>query len=392
MRDNCLAGPVRLAAVAIALAGVRAPVAAQRQASALDTIAPRIEEWARAAMDTSGIPAMSIALVRERQVVWTWAAGYANVAEHVPATPETYFSTGSTFKFVTAVGVMQLVERGLVSLDTPVNTVVGPELAVSGADDVTLRHLLTHYSGLRGPMDRVPTWSRDDVMSPVEVLSKMERVEAPGLKYRYCNACYGVLGYVIEKVSGETYDQYIVQRILRPLGIEVETATVPGPGVVERMALPYDVKDGTPSPVAQVRFSGPAAGDVFLRPSDMARFLAAMLNGGDYHGVRLLDSPSVTEMETAPFGDRGLGIAVNEFSGHRILIHNGSIPGSKAVMIGDPRTGDGVYIMSNANQSERPINLLARYAMLLLWNEQFVPPSNTYQATPESRARRRRPR
>ena len=101
-----------------------------------------------------------------------------------------------------------------------------------------------------------------------------------------------------------------------------------------------------------------------------------MLNGGAYEGKRILDRATVTEMETPQFGGHGLGIAFEELNGHRILIHNGSIPGFKAVMIGDPKSGDGVYIMANADEAVRPINLLARAVMLLLWNEKFVPPSN----------------
>lgn len=373
--SNWLAPWTRIAALVLVAATGHAPLAGQGRATALDTIVPRIDQWARAVMDTSGIPAISIAVVRHRKVVWTEAYGFSNVAEQVRATPETYFSTGSTFKFVTAAAVMQLVENGLVTLDTPLNAILGADLAVAEADDVTLRHVLTHYSGLEGPAHRVPLWSHDGNMSAAELLKTITRVGPPGTEYRYCNACFGVLGYVVEKVSGETYDRYIASHVLLPLRIESGSTTVPGPSVVERMALPYDVKDGVAVPIAQVRFSGRAAGDVYSRPSDMARFLVAMLNGGVYEGARILESASVSEMETAQYGNQGLGISLSDFSGHRILIHNGSIPGFKSVLVADPRTGNGVYISANATQGARSINLLARYVMLLLWNESFVPPS-----------------
>ncbi len=91
----------------------------------------------RKILSETGIPSISIALVREGKVAWTAAYGLANVGAQVPATTDTYFSTGSTFKFVTATAILQLIEKGKLELDTPLNQVVGSELAVEGADDVT---------------------------------------------------------------------------------------------------------------------------------------------------------------------------------------------------------------------------------------------------------------
>lgn len=360
---------------ALALLGVvtaHAPLAAQSEPFDLDSIPSRITTWVRTVMDTAGIPAISVAVVQGGRVAWAGAFGYANVAARVPATTDTYFSTGSTFKFVTSTAILQLVEGGLVTLDTPLNEIVGPEHAVPGADDVTLRHLLSHHSGLEGPVKTVPLWSREAPITPVEILAQTRRVGPPGVKYRYCNECYGILGYVIEEVSGQPYDEYIAEHILNPLGIDVKAPSVPGPRVVERLALPYGLEDGKPVPVAQVRFNVFAAGDVYLRASDMARLLAAHLNGGVYGEARILDPASVAEMDTPQFEDSryGLGINTTRLNGHAILLHNGSIPGFKAVMTGDPETGCGVYVMANSNASARAINLLARYVMLLFWGEE----------------------
>ena len=248
----------------------------------------------------------------------------------------------------------------MVTLDTPLNSIVGDSAGIPGAGDVTLRHLLTHYSGLTGPARRVELWSREAVLSSAELLATLTRAGPPGTEYRYCNACYGVLGYVVEVLTGETYGEYVAEHLLAPLGIQVNSATMPEPRIVEHMALPYNVEDGVPTPVPQVRFAGPAAGDVDLTPSTIGALLAAMLSGGMYEGTRVLNASSVSEMETAQFGSRGLGISVGDFNGHQILIHNGSIPGFKAVLIGDPVTGYGVYVAANANQGRttRSISLL----------------------------------
>ena len=138
------------------------PVASQDAAAVdLNGVTARLETEIHKILEETGIPAISVALVRDGDVVWTGAYGYANVGASVRATTETYFSTGSTFKFVTATAIMQLVEKGDLELDTPLNEFVGPDLTISGADDVTFRHLLSHHSGLRGPVATVPLWSRE---------------------------------------------------------------------------------------------------------------------------------------------------------------------------------------------------------------------------------------
>ena len=138
------------------------PLGAQDAGSVdLDAVATRLETEIEKILRETGIPAISLALVNDGDVAWSGAFGYANVGAGVLATTGTYFNTASTFKFVTATAIMQLVEKGELTLDTRLNQFVGPDLAVEGADDVTLRHMLSHHSGLQGPQGSVPLWSQD---------------------------------------------------------------------------------------------------------------------------------------------------------------------------------------------------------------------------------------
>jgi CubicO group peptidase (beta-lactamase class C family) len=356
----------------LGLAAARlAPAAAQITTPEVETVATRLEAEIEKILRETGIPAISIAVVRDGEVAWTGSYGYANVGAQVPATTETYFSTGSTFKFVTATAVMQLVEKGDITLDTPLNDIVAAELAIEGADDVTLRHLLSHHSGLRGPVNIVPLWSREAPMSPESLLSKTERVDEPGTEFRYCNECYALAGHVIETVSGRAYDEYVAENILRPLGVDIEMASIPSPQMVEHLALPYNLAGNAPVPIGQVRYDVFAAGDIYLRPADMARFLAAQLRGGVYGDARIISEASAEEMRRRQFDGRnyGLGVGMADFNGHAIINHSGGIPGFNSRMVGEPETGHGVYIMSNSGQSARAIGPLARYAMQLLWGE-----------------------
>ena len=348
------------------------PVLAAQAPPGLAAITTRVEAEAQRLLAETGTPAVSIALIRSGVVVWAQAFGFANVATRVAATPDTYFSTGSTFKLVTATAVMQLVETGRVSLDTPLNALVDSAPAIDGADDVTLRHLLSHHSGLTGPFDFVPLWSRKTLMSPEQILAATRREGPPGTEHRYCNECYAIASYVIERISGVPYDQYVAERVLRPLGIDISLATIPTPAMVERMALPYDVENGVSTPIEQVRFDVYAAGDAYLRPMDMAKLFAAHLGGGSYAGQRILKESSMIEMHRQQFesGRNGLGIDLAQLNGRAVIQHNGLIPGFNSIMIGDPETGHGVYVMANSGNSGRAVASLARLSLRLLWGEE----------------------
>ena len=328
----------------------------------------------------TGLPSISIAIVNGGDVAWAGAYGFSNVAAQVPATTGSYYSTGSTFKVVTATAVMQLVEEGLISLDTPLNEVLGPDLAIDDADDVTIRHLLAHQSGLdafstarrinaEGPASTVPLWSRRDFIPIEEVIRNTRRVAPTGESFNYCNDCYGILGYVIERLSGRAFDEYVAARVLRPLGIEIESTSIPTPGMVERLALPYDVSTGMPTPVHQVRYDMSAAGDVYLTATDMARFLAALVNDCRSGTTSILTIDSCREMQRQQFAERpyGLGISLARVQEHELLTHSGSIPGFNSFMVAEPATKKAVYVMSNGFGADSALSRVARHAMQLLW-------------------------
>ena len=352
-----------------------APPAHAQGSRDLAAITARVRNETERILRETSIPAISIALIREGEVVWADAYGYANVGVGVRASADTYFSTGSTLKPVTAAAIMQLVEAGKLSLDTPFNEIVGPAQAIEGADDVTLRHMLAHHAGLKGPLTIVPLWSRRSLLTPEAMLAATKRVGPPGVDYYYCNECYTLAGYVIERVSGQPYDVYLSGRIFGPLGAAEVLPSLPSPSVVEHLALPYKSENGVAIPIEQIRTDVFAAGDAYLRAKDMAAFLAVLLNGGSYGGKRILSEESTAEIMKPQFegSSSGLGINVSELSGRAIVTKNGIFTGYHSHMIGDPATRNGVYVVSNSTAAGRPVALLARFALRLLWGERPDP-------------------
>lgn len=305
----------------------------------------------------NGIPSMSIALVRGDSIVWAAAFGYANVQTKTLATPETYYSTGSSFKSATATAIMQLVDQGKIRLDDPINRHLGDHRVmdrIQSEKPVTFTHILSHWSGLRAGAETKPIWGRTLPKTLEAMTSSLYSIRAPEARYEYNNFAYGMAGLLVEKISGVEYEKYIVENILRPIGVTTPHPVYPSPEMVETMALPYNAggSHGTPRPEVQVHFDVYPAGDIYLTASDMARFLGAHINGGVFNGKRILSAESIKAMHEPRFGSNyGFGFTVTKDSatGNTLINHGGAIPGQRAFMIGDVDAKVGLYYMTNSD-------------------------------------------
>ena len=331
----------------------------------------------------NGVPSMSIALVRGDSIVWKAAFGYTNMRTHTPATTETLYSTGSSFKSVTATAVMQLVEQGKIKLDDPINRYLGESQVHDQADKpVTFTTLLSHWSGLNSGAETQPIWGRKLPKTLEEMTSSLHSIRPPETKWEYNNFAYGTAGLLVQKISGVEYEKYMLEHVLKPLGVTTPHPVYPSPDMVERMALPYKAGGsfGKPAPEVQVHFDVYPAGDIYLTAEDMARYLGAQLNGGVFQGHRILSEESVREMHTARFGgDYGFGfwIVKDSSSGHTLIHHGGAIGGQRAFLIGDLDAKVGVYYMTNSDylpDAAPPAQSEIVYAALhLLRGENYVP-------------------
>jgi serine-type D-Ala-D-Ala carboxypeptidase/endopeptidase len=324
-----------------------------------------------------GVPSMSIALVRDETVVWKAAFGYANVRMKTPATTDTLYSTGSTFKSVTATALMQLQEQGKFKLDEPVNKYLGDvqvQDRLQAEKPVTFRHILSHWSGLTAGAVTKPIWGRELPKTLDKMVSGLYSIRAPETKWEYNNYAYGMAGLLVQKISGDEYEKYMLEHILVPLGVTTPHPVYPSPEMVEIMALPYlpGGEKGKPQPVEQVHFDVYPAGDIYLTAEDMARFLAMQLNGGMFHGKRILSEASVKAMHEPQFGGTyAFGFSVHKDpNGHTIITHSGGIPGQSSYMVGDLDAKVGVYFMSNSGAPPA----IGEAALKLLRGEDYTPP------------------
>ncbi|HTD74113.1 MAG TPA: serine hydrolase [Steroidobacteraceae bacterium] len=326
-------------------------------------------------MKDRGVPSVSIALVRGDSIVWKAAFGYANVRTKTPATTDTLYSTGSTFKSATATALMQLAEQGKFKLDQPVNKYLGDvqvQDRLQAEKPVTFRHMLSHWSGLTAGAVTKPLWGRELPKSLEKMVGGLYSVRPPETKWEYNNFAYGMAGLLIEKISGQEYEKYMVEHVLAPLGVTTPHPVYPSPEMVEVMALPYEPggPNGKPQPVEQVHFDVYPAGDIYLTAEDMARFLAMHLNGGMFRGKRILSEASVNAMHEPQFGGTyAFGFSVRKDpNGHTIINHNGGIPGQSSYMAGDLDAKVGVYFMSNSGAPA----VIGEAALKLLRGEDYT--------------------
>ena len=302
--------------------------------------------------------------VLDRDELHVVASGVTNVDTGVPVTEDTIFQIGSNTKLYTATLVMQLVDAGLVDLDGLVASYV-PELRLPEADlleQITVRHLLTHTSGLTGDhFGPDAGWGDDTIARFVSSLADVEQLHPVGAYWSYCNAGYCLLGRLIENVTGEAFPDALHSRLLAPLGVRTPVIR-PNDVVLRSAAVGHLVGEEDQLRVAstyQELPSNMAAGSVpAATAADVLTFLRMHLDEGRAaDGRQVLEGASVKLMQqqhvALPVGTGiasawGLGWQLGELAGERFIGHGGTTIGGVAAIEVLPDRELAVVVLTNA--------------------------------------------
>lgn len=303
----------------------------------------------------SGVAAVAI----DGEIVWTWAAGYAHVAQRRLATIDTAYSIASVTKPITAAAIMLLAERGELDLDAPANRYLPTPLksSFSDGDAITVRMLLNHTGGL--PRHYKFYYADQEKPLPkTEFIRRYGRAMLPpGEVFDYSNAGYGVLELIIEHVSNQAYPSFLREQIFSPSGMN--GAFVPpeqqarGP-VAER----YRYFD---EPVPFYGFDHRGASAVFATATDLLRFADALMSPNDTNSV--LSSTDTSQMWSLSEEEDsyGLGFSVWNKDGETIVHHSGGMPGVSARLMFVPRTGVAIaFLMNGSGDSWNPTMRMLR--------------------------------
>jgi CubicO group peptidase (beta-lactamase class C family) len=284
---------------------------------------------------TDAVPGLSVSVTKGDRLVWMWGSGFADLATSTPATHQTMYLWFSMTKIATATALMRLAEAGKIDLDAPVTNYFPDFSIVSQPVQVTIRHLLSHSSGLANP---VPIrWVRpagtpapDQRAFVNRLLSRHRKLKfIPGQRASYTNLGYLVLGEVISEISGESYEEYVRDQVLVPLRMNRTGFNYPEPGMHKaatgyqslwrpltplfRRVLPRGVvgpRRGRYVAFNPFYVNGPAYGGLVGSVDEAARLVLLHLNGGQVDGARLLSEESVEAMQriTPRGGKRDFGL------------------------------------------------------------------------------------
>jgi CubicO group peptidase (beta-lactamase class C family) len=289
------------------------------------------------------------------------ACGVLNRATQVAVTGDSLFQIGSISKIWTSTMIMQLVDEGLLSLEATVADVL-PGIRLGAADvaaQVTVRHLLTHTSGIDGDIFSDTGRGDDCVERYVGELAGASSIFPAGAAYSYCNSGFVLLGRIIEVLDGQSWDESLRERLTGPLAL-TRTVTLPEDAILHRAAVGHH-GSGNPVQVWGLPRSVGPAGLITAAASDLLTFARLHLDGGSApDGKRLLSDASVAAMQeaqaaipefSAPGAAVGLGWRLGRWDGRMIVGHDGDTVGQSAYLRIDPQARLAVCLLTNTAES-----------------------------------------
>jgi CubicO group peptidase (beta-lactamase class C family) len=320
-----------------------------------------------AIMQETPVAGLSVAVVKGNRVIYAHSFGYMDLENRIPLTNDNIFRIASISKSFSATSIMQLVENGKLSLDDDVGDLLGfpvrnPKFP---GTIITLRMLLSHRSSIN---DNQGYFSLDAIDPSMNADgSKCYNDYEPGKGYQYCNLNYNLTGTIIEKISGERFDQYVKKHITDPLGLKAGYCvdSLDASSFAKIYEYRADSSKFIHAPAAYAPRSAEIAAYVIGRSTpvfsptggmkisavDLARYMVMHSRMGRFEGGRIISKKSAGMMRTVLSEKEGYGLALlttdKLISGERMLGHTGSAYGLYSAMFWHPTKKFGFIVISN---------------------------------------------
>jgi len=305
------------------------------------------------------VPGASVAVIRDFQVAGTEVHGVKSRDTMEPVTDETLFQAASISKSVTAMGVMSLVQEGVVSLDRDVNDYLTswkvPDNAFQTTEKVTLRRLLSHTAGttvhgFRGYRYGEPVPTLIQILngeypanSPPVVVDRV-----PGTELQYSGGGYEIIEQVVRDVTGQDFAEFIRERVLAPLGMTNSTYEQPIPDSLLGATASGYYADGTAVPGRHHIYPEHAAAALWTTPTDVARFLIEVQRSLRGESNLVLSQASTELLVREVMDDHSLAFYLRRIRGQTYLWHAGANDGFRGGMLAHP-AGYGVVVLTNSD-------------------------------------------
>jgi CubicO group peptidase (beta-lactamase class C family)/D-alanyl-D-alanine dipeptidase len=345
------------------------------------------------------MPMLSIVLVDEEGIAWSYGVGADAKNPALVADGDTTYRIGSVSKLFTDIVVMQMVDKEILDVDKPVSTYLADFAPLNPFDaPVTLRSLMSHSSGLvrEPPIGNYFDQSGPSLADTVRSLNETELVYAPGSKVQYSNAGIAVVGRVVEHVAGKSFAEVLDENVLQPLGM-THSAFIPAANVTRNLPEAYMWSyqgDRTVAPVFELGML--PAGSMYSTMNDLALFMGALIKRGEGVRGRILGEETLDEMWTPQSAIRsgrdrsfGIGFSLSTFDGEPAVSHGGAIYGFATQLKVLPDSNVGVAISTNLDMANGVIDRIADHALRVLLAEKKnlpAPEFHVSKAIAESRA------
>ena len=343
------------------------------------SMAKHFEPFLKQQMKAHDVPGFTIGVVKHGTVVYARAFGVKSLDSREKLTTSSLFHQASLTKPVVATCIVQLVEKGKISLDDPIIRYLPYfKLADEQYKAITIRHMVTHTSGMPDVQDyewNNPVYDDGALERYVRGLSSQPLIAAPGETYRYSNMAYEVLGDLIAKVSGMSFEVYVHKNILVPLNMPHSTL-LKREADPKLMSAPH-VKEGDQVAVSAVypynRKHAPSS-TLISNTLDMSRWALANLNRGELDGQRILKA-STYDVMWQPGTDVDAGIGMSwKLSRHghlQIVSHGGRDTGFRSCILLVPDKSLGIVVSTNYDRT--PIDPIMDAALTVALGEAFAP-------------------
>jgi CubicO group peptidase (beta-lactamase class C family) len=310
--------------------------------------ADKVDDFVKAQMEKQHVAGVSLVVIKDSKIVKLEGYGLANVELNVPARPETVYKIGSVSKQFIATGIMLLVEDGKISLDDPVSKFL--EGTPETWKPITIRHLLTHTSGL---VREAPGFDRLKIQNDAELIKTAYSLPlqfTPGEKYEYCNLGYFTLAEIISKVSGKPWPDFLNERVFAPLGM-TSTRTTNMIDLVPNRANGYIWQDGKTQNAA-IYFALRPSGAFLSTVVDLAKWDNALNTGKVLKQSSLDQMWTPAKLNNGTTTQYGFGWELAPINGHKLVKHGGSLPGFRAHLLRFVDDKVTVIVLTNGDNAD----------------------------------------
>ncbi len=301
----------------------------------------------------------------------TASFGVTSVDNPLPVNDDTLFQIGSITKTFVALASMRLIEQGKLDLDVPVREYL-PGLKLmdeEAASSITMRHILTHTSGLKGDYFQNFGYGPEALQKMIESLSEVPQLNTPGTSLAYCNSGFYIAGRVIEAISGVSFEDALASLVFKPLNLD-NAFFFPEDVMIKRFAVGHEIKEDKPSvasPWGIGRGIHPAGG-IVTNVKDLLKYASFFLGNGFFNEQEVIKESSMEKltaesMKASPALGMALGWFVEEIDGVKFIEHGGGTHGQISFLIIAPELKFAAAILTNSYSGDAAIGAFTKSVM-----------------------------